>query len=145
MNENGEVVGINSSGFNGTSESFITDTEELETLLKRNGVEFSSTATSTASPSPASGGDVVSAPAKSGDPENNTMMIIVVGLVVVVVAMGGFIIFMALRQRPQPANTDSIPRVPTGLPRRVPHRIYRSATQGSAGPPGLPPTRARAS
>ncbi len=44
------------------------------------------------------------------------MMIIVVGLVVVVVAMGGFIIFMARRQRPQQANTDSIPRYPPDHP-----------------------------
>lgn len=120
LNAAGQVIGINSSGFNERNQSYITDTATLRTFLEKNGVKLAAatTAPSTTSVSPAasnSGSNAVDARPASQN-SDNTLTIVLIVAVIVLLALLGVGAFLFLRQRRTPVQSVASPASPHSPP-----------------------------
>jgi S1-C subfamily serine protease len=114
LNNNGLVVGINSSGFDNRNQSYITDTTTLRTFLEQNGVKLTvaTTATSAAATNAAPQREETQPVKTSGD---NTLMIVLIVVVVLLLAAVGAVAFLFLRKQ-RAATQQAPPQAPTPPP-----------------------------
>ena len=122
LNANGEVVGINSSGFDERNQSYITDTATLRTFLEQNGVKLT---TATKAPSSNTGNAdpqavPVQAVKESGDNTLTVVLIVVVILLAAALGVGAFLFFRKQRAATQPAT----PNAPTPPPNNPNNQGY---------------------
>lgn len=108
LNSAGEVVGVNSSSFTGSSESFITDTATLRTFLEQNGVKLVGAATAPASSAPnaAAPAPAVAPTSGSSDTSLTTMLIVVISVLAAVV-IAGAVYFVLQRRQSAPATSTA--------------------------------------
>ena len=114
LNQNGEVIGVNSSSFTSSNQSYVTDTDTLRTFLTSNGVQLAGTSVNT----PGTQASGVAAPpvqttstSDSGMPAWGWAMIgaLVVGLIVALLILGG-------KSRNQPSNAPTAAVSPHNWP-----------------------------
>lgn len=97
MNTNGKVVGINSSGFQASTESFITTTDMLNRFLDKNGIKTAGATAAAPSAQVATGPNVAAAP---NDNNGSSIGLILAGITFIVLIIGVIVVVVyLLRQR----------------------------------------------